>query len=77
MFVCYLHDHTFDCLLFLVVTCGDPGTPSNGARQLANQNFGTTVTFTCNEGYRLEGSRQRVCQSNGEWSNQVAECKSM
>ena len=71
--------HLLYCLLaclFVVVTCGDPGTPSNGARELANQNFGTTVTYTCNQGYRLVGSSQRVCLVSGAWSSQLPECQS-
>ena len=63
-------------VLSVVVTCGDPGTPSNGQRDLANQNFGTEVTYTCDVGYELEGSRRRTCQANGLWSGQLPECRS-
>ena len=59
-----------------VVTCGDPGTPSNGQRQLSGQNFGTEVTYTCDEGYELEGSRRRTCEARGEWSGELPQCKS-
>ena len=59
-----------------VVTCGDPGTPSNGQRQLSGQNFGTEVTYTCDEGYELEGSQRRTCEARGEWSGELPQCKS-
>ena len=59
-----------------VVTCGDPGTPSNGQRELSDQNFGTEVVYTCDEGYELEGSQRRICQASGEWSGQLPQCRS-
>ena len=57
-----------------VVTCGDPGTPTNGQRELLGQSFGTQVTYTCDVGYELEGNGQRTCQARGQWSGQLPEC---
>ena len=68
--------YVFPSVLFAVVTCGDPGTPSNGQRQLSDQNFGTEVNYTCSEGHELEGSQRRTCQARGEWSGQLPQCKS-
>ena len=53
------------------VDCGDPGTPRNGRRLLT----GSVVKYYCNSGYRLVGSWQRKCQSNGKWSRSLPSCK--
>ena len=36
---------------------------------------GSTVTISCDSGYKKSGPEQSVCQSNGEWT-QLATCKS-
>ena len=54
--------------------CGDPGSVTNGQRQLTSTTVGSQVTYTCNEGYRQGGSRTRVCQSSGRWSGSAAQC---
>ena len=34
-----------------------------------------TCNFTCNTGYELTGSSQRICQSNGSWSDTDVMCR--
>ena len=34
-----------------------------------------TCSFTCNNGYELNGSDTRTCQSDGSWSGSDVECK--
>ena len=34
-----------------------------------------TCNFTCNTGYELTGSSQRICQSNGSWSDTGVMCR--
>ena len=39
--------------------------------------IGTTVTYFCNEGYKLiGGDNTAICTSNGEWSIQIPSCAS-
>lgn len=38
--------------------------------------FGTSVTFTCDTGYLLEGARTLICDINGTWSDPPPVCKS-
>ena len=57
-----------------VVDCGDPGTPSNGERNVSSTTYNSVVTYTCDVGYRLQGSNNRTCQSNGQWSGSVPQC---
>ena len=35
---------------------------------------GSTATYSCNEGYNLNGVEERVCQSDGEWSDIAPVC---
>ena len=56
------------------VDCGDPGTPTNGKHTLSSTTYSFVVTYTCDEGYILQGSNSRTCQSNGEWSGSVPQC---
>nr|XP_034311591.1 uncharacterized protein LOC105327443 isoform X10 [Crassostrea gigas] len=37
--------------------------------------FGTSVTFTCDTGYLLEGARTLICDINGTWSDPPPVCK--
>lgn len=36
---------------------------------------GAKVQFSCNEGYVFQGSQERVCQENGQWSGEPARCE--
>ena len=60
-----------------LVDCGDPGTPTNGQRSLSSTTYNSAVIYTCDVGYTLQGSTSRTCQSNGQWSGSVPQCKGM
>ena len=62
--------------LFVVVNCGDPGTPTNGTRTGTTFTFPNTVTYTCNVGFKLVGNRRRHCLSTGQWSGVLSACQS-
>ena len=36
--------------------------------------FNTQASFTCNSGYRLEGSSSSTCQGQGSWNNDIPTC---
>ncbi|KAM6428144.1 CUB and sushi domain-containing protein 2 isoform 3-T4 [Liasis olivaceus] len=56
--------------------CGDPGIPSHGIRHGENElSVNSTVWFSCEPGYTLRGSLQRMCQANGSWSGTQPECE--
>ncbi|XP_048355110.1 CUB and sushi domain-containing protein 1-like isoform X3 [Sphaerodactylus townsendi] len=56
--------------------CGDPGIPSHGIRHGGNDlGAESTVWFSCEPGYTLRGSLQRLCQANGSWSGTQPECE--
>ena len=60
--------------IFIGINCESPGILVNGM-VTSNGTYVTSVaTFTCDFGYELVGSRQRVCQSDGTWSNMIPRC---
>ncbi|KAI8478628.1 CUB and sushi domain-containing protein 3 [Branchiostoma belcheri] len=54
--------------------CRDPGIPTNGNRQGNSFTYGSTVIYSCNEGFRLVGSSYLTCQSNREWNGEMPVC---
>ena len=62
-------------VMLVVANCKDPGIPRNGTRTGDNFGHGQTVSFTCNNGYTLIGSKSMVCR-NGVWSSSLPQCKS-
>ena len=61
-----------------VFGCGDPGTPTNGQRTVSGSS--TTyyfVTYTCDEGYILQGTHIRRCLSDGQWTGSLPQCIGM
>ncbi|KAG5272530.1 hypothetical protein AALO_G00166550 [Alosa alosa] len=57
-----------------VISCGWIAPPSNGTKEGTTYLQGFTVKFSCNSGYVLQGSKERTCQSNGQWSGELTEC---
>jgi len=57
------------------ILCGDPGTPTNGAKVGSDYKFGKSVSFECNPGYALRGSLRRTCKSDGAWDGTQPTCK--
>ena len=53
--------------IFIVVDCGDPGTPANGNTTGTSTTFGSVVTHACDEGFLLVGADERECLANGTW----------
>ena len=69
--------HGMPCILFLfflAVGCGDPGTPTNGQRNLSSTTYNSVVTYTCDVGYTLQGSNSRECLYTGQWKGNVPLC---
>ncbi|KAJ8286007.1 hypothetical protein GJAV_G00033470 [Gymnothorax javanicus] len=59
-----------------VVSCGWLAPPANGWKKGTRYLEGSKVSFFCNSGYTLAGSRERSCQPNGRWSGETAHCVS-
>ena len=64
-------------LLSLVpeIHCGDLEAPSNGTKHGSSDVVDSTMTFSCDVGFRLEGSEQRHCTEDGHWNGTKATCR--
>ncbi|NWY51518.1 CFAH factor, partial [Chionis minor] len=65
-----------------VAKCLPPQAPENGriimtgAFELSQEySFGQVVNFECNAKYKLVGSKEIICSSNGKWNSDVPQCK--
>lgn len=58
------------------LNCPDLAAIENGIISEKNNRFNSRVTYLCNEGYYLFGSRERLCQGDEDWSGTPAVCMS-
>ncbi|CAH3037419.1 unnamed protein product [Pocillopora meandrina] len=58
------------------ISCGDPGTPTNGRQTNVIKNFAFrgTVEFQCDKDYTLHGKSSLSCQRNKTWDGDVPKC---
>ena len=61
-------------MIFAVIHCGSLNTPSHGSKQGSNDVVDSVVSFSCDHGYRLEGSARRTCATQGIWDGVEAKC---
>ncbi|XP_044030297.1 sushi domain-containing protein 2-like isoform X1 [Siniperca chuatsi] len=57
-----------------VISCGWLSPPNNGKKEGTTYLQGAKVQLSCDEGYTLKGSAERICQQNGQWSGQDTNC---
>ncbi|XP_072543610.1 sushi, von Willebrand factor type A, EGF and pentraxin domain-containing protein 1 isoform X2 [Salminus brasiliensis] len=56
------------------VTCGKPPAVDHAEFTLNSRVYLSTLTYTCMEGYRLQGPGELQCESTGEWTSPVPIC---
>ncbi|XP_070252782.1 complement receptor type 2-like [Myotis yumanensis] len=60
-------------------SCGTPSEPTNGKMEITGEaKFGSTINYSCNEGYQLIGETSNHCSIVGNtvaWENEVPICK--
>ena len=57
--------------------CGEPDALHNGrVGTSAGTSFGDVARYSCDTGYTLNGTAERTCQANREWSGSVPTCES-
>ena len=61
-------------LSFVVVNCGDPGTPANGVRYGDVFTYKSTILLECDPQYKLVGDLTRTCQADGSWTGSQPTC---
>ena len=55
--------------------CGVLASPMNGSSVGSKTTYPNKITFSCDEGFALEGSISRTCLSNGSWSGVQTVCQ--
>ena len=57
------------------VDCGHPGNITNGTAIVSEgTKIHARIYYTCDKGYRLDGTSSRTCSSNGAWSGKEPSC---
>lgn len=54
--------------------CGSLVTPTNGSSTGHKSTYPNKITFSCDDGFNMAGSRVRYCQSTGIWSGNQTFC---
>lgn len=55
-------------------SCLDPGIPVHGRRYGHDFSIGSTVSFSCDPGYRLSHEEPLLCEKNHWWSHPLPTC---
>ncbi|XP_070553577.1 sushi domain-containing protein 2-like [Ptychodera flava] len=58
-----------------VMSCGDPGTPTNGSRTVSKYVEGGVAVFSCDVGFNLAGSTESICLEDGTWNVELPKCQ--
>ena len=61
-------------VVFTAVLCNNPGSPAHGSRSGDDFTFGKTVSYKCDPGHKITGSRSRTCTASGTWSGIEPTC---
>ena len=60
--------------IFAEIHCGPLNVPSHGSKQGNNDTVDSVVLFSCDRGYRLQGSAERKCSTLGTWDGEAPNC---
>lgn len=60
---------------FQAINCGKPTVPEHGSVVGESTRYPNTITYSCEDGYEIEGPALRSCQANGTWSGNEAETR--
>ncbi|XP_021351273.1 sushi, von Willebrand factor type A, EGF and pentraxin domain-containing protein 1-like [Mizuhopecten yessoensis] len=56
-------------------SCGTPDSIENG-RFVGNEfTYGSTVRYSCNDGFLMSGVEERACGQDGHWTSQIPSCR--
>ncbi len=59
-----------------MIECDVLTDPANGQVNISSGTiFGSTATYSCNNGYTLSGSVSRTCGASGFWSGSEPTCE--
>ena len=70
-----IYKQSCNCVSPVAISCGPaPDAPANGQRRVSGRIFQSTVTYTCDSGYTLQGDNTRTCMANKRWSGSAPTC---
>ncbi len=55
-------------LSYAAIQCARLVNPLNGVVTLEGVTLGSIATYSCNEGFALNGPSVRICEGVGDWS---------
>ncbi|KAK3090083.1 hypothetical protein FSP39_009008 [Pinctada imbricata] len=59
-----------------LVECESPSRVTSNGRMIGDDfSYGATISYECDPGYNLVGSKNRTCQDNGEWDEKIPICE--
>ena len=62
-------------LHYIAVGCNQLNNPMDGYVQLSGTTFMNNATYSCKEGYELNGDNVRVCNASGRWVPDEPTCE--
>ncbi|KTG44097.1 hypothetical protein cypCar_00037646, partial [Cyprinus carpio] len=57
-----------------VIMCGQPPAIRNGRVEGSDLQWGSSVTYSCFEGYQLSSPGIATCEGNGTWRGEIPQC---
>ena len=68
---------SFPGLITAGISCGQLVNQSNGYVDTSvGTSIGDVARYSCDTGYILNGTAERICQADGQWSGSVPTCES-
>ena len=58
------------------ISCPTLSKPRNGKKNGSYFTYQVVVNFSCNKGFTLRVSQQRICQANKSWTGERTTCSS-
>ncbi len=59
---------------FKAIECVKLSNPLNGLVIMEGIAFGSIATYSCEEGFNVNGQARRICESDGNWSDRAPTC---
>ena len=75
IFDCFYY-HYFYLLFDTATDCGPLTDPDNGKVTFDGTSVGSSVSYTCNDGFILSGNQRRQCLRTGNWTGSDPICRS-